>query len=61
MGDILPFRKQTAADKARGRTLCRNGFHKWKLDKDQVFNSKMGRLVTVSRCERCGAIKNEAK
>ncbi len=60
MGDILPFRKQTPADKHRGKTLCKNGFHKWQLLKDNQFDTKTGRLVTVYRCQRCGALKSRA-
>ena len=60
MADILQFRKPRAADKARGKTLCRRGFHKWAVLKQQQFDSKQGRLVTVYRCERCGAVKNTA-
>ncbi len=59
MADILPFRRPKAAEKHRGKTLCRSGFHKWQVDKAQVFDVKQGRLVTVHRCERCGAVKHQ--
>ena len=45
----------------KGKTLCRSGFHKWKLDKAKVFDVKLGKLVTSYRCERCGAVKNESR
>ncbi len=61
MAEIIPFRKPGAAEKHRGNTLCRSGFHKWKLDKEKVFDVKQGRLVTAYRCERCGAVKNESR
>ncbi|MDX1697215.1 MAG: hypothetical protein R3308_02970 [Thiohalobacterales bacterium] len=60
MGDILQFRKPTAAERARGRTLCRRGFHKWVVERDTTFDSKQGRLVTTSRCARCGAVRTRA-
>lgn len=61
MAEIIPFRKPKLSEKYKGRNLCRSGFHKWKVDKDKVFDVKQGRLVTVYRCERCGAVKNELR
>ena len=61
MADILPLRRPKAAEKHQGKTLCRSGFHKWKVDKDRVFDVKQGRLVTIYRCERCGATRNELR
>ena len=29
MGDVVPFRKKADLERARGKTLCREGFHKW--------------------------------
>jgi hypothetical protein len=57
MADILPFRRPKAAEKHQGKTLCRSGFHKLQVDQAQVFDVKQGRLVTVHRCARCGAVK----
>jgi hypothetical protein len=57
MADIIQFKKPRAADKARGKTLCRRGFHKWTVATDSRFDSKQGRLVTLYRCSRCGATK----
>ena len=54
MADVLPFKKRSLKEKAKGRTLCARGFHKWVVDKQQ------GGLVTVHRCQRCGATKNAA-
>lgn len=53
MADILPFRRPKAAEKHKGNTLCRNGHHKWVVDKTQVFDVKQGKLVTRYRCSRC--------
>lgn len=61
MGDVVPFKKKKASEKHKGNTLCKRGFHKWEIDKEQQFDTKQGRLVTVYKCKRCGKIKNEAK
>jgi hypothetical protein len=60
MGEVVRFKRPRAADKARGKTLCRRGFHKWLVDKESQFDVKQGRLVTVYRCSRCGAQKTGA-
>ena len=54
MGEILPFRKPKVSERHRGNTLCRNGHHKWQIDKQSVFDVKLGRLVNRYRCSRCG-------
>ncbi|CAL1239811.1 hypothetical protein [Candidatus Methylocalor cossyra] len=59
MAEILPFRKPKAAAKHHGKTLCRRGFHRWTVDRAQSFDVKQGKLVTVFRCERCGATKHQ--
>ncbi len=60
MADILPFKKPKASEKFKGRTLCKNGFHKWEVVKENQFDSKQGKLVTQYRCKRCGKTKVEA-
>ena len=60
MADILQFKKPRGADKTKGKTLCRPGFHKWAISKQQQFDTKQGRLVTVYVCERCAAVKTTA-
>ncbi len=55
MSEIIPFRRKTAREKARGKTLCRNGFHKWEAVKERPFDVKEGKLLTLYRCRRCGA------
>ena len=60
MGEILPFRRPKASERHRGKTLCRNGHHEWVVDKSQVFDVKLGRLVTRYRCTRCGQVKTRA-
>lgn len=61
MGDVLPFKRLKPSEKHKGKSLCKSGFHHWKVIREQPFDVKLGKLVTVYRCSRCGAIKNEAK
>ena len=58
MGEVVQFKKKKASEKHKGKTLCKRGFHKWQVVKEQEFDVKQGKLVTVYKCERCGAIKN---
>ena len=60
MGEILPFRKPKASERHRGKTLCRHGHHRWEIDKERVFDTKQGRLVTRYRCARCGLTRTRA-
>ena len=60
MADIIQFKKRSAAEKARGKTLCKRGFHKWEIVQEKQFDSRQGRLVTVYRCTRCDASKIRA-
>jgi hypothetical protein len=60
MGDVVRFRRPTATEKAQGKTLCKHGFHKWRVWKDKDFDVRQGRLVTVFRCARCNATKSKA-
>ena len=60
MADILTFRKKTPAEKHKGKSLCRSGFHKWEILKERKFDVKLGKLVTAYRCIRCGKQKNTA-
>jgi len=69
MSNVVDFphrdRKRAARDeakaRAKGKTLCGRGFHKWATDTTTRFDVKEGRLVTVVRCERCGATRNELR
>ncbi|MGF1548612.1 MAG: hypothetical protein ACFCUG_14945 [Thiotrichales bacterium] len=61
MGDVIPFRRGKAKPPGSGSILCRNGFHKWQVDKEQIFDVKRGKLVTVVRCERCGKERIESR
>lgn len=61
MGDVVKFRKIKPSEKHKGKTLCKSGFHKWKIVTENKFDVKQGKLVTVYECVRCGVTKNEAK
>lgn len=61
MAKVLAFRKPKAAEKFKGRSLCREGFHKWEADKHTRFDVKQGKLLTRYTCKRCGAVKTEAR
>ena len=61
MGEVVPFKKPKLSEKHKGNTLCKNGFHKWVIEKDKVFDTKQGKLVTSYLCARCSARKNSAK
>ena len=60
MAEVIPFRKPSLKEKNKGKTLCRNGHHKWVIDKDRQFDVKQGKLVTLYRCLRCGKQKVKA-
>ena len=61
MTNILPFKRPSPFEKHKGQTLCKSGFHKWKIEADKKFDVKEGKLVTVLECERCGASKVETR
>lgn len=68
MGDIVQFKplsknakKKKNAEKSKGTTLCRHGHHKWKVVKENQFDVKKGKLVTIYECERCGKRKTELR
>ena len=54
MSKVVAFKRPSLKQKAKGRTLCNSGFHKWRIDKERRFDVKAGKLVTTRRCERCG-------
>lgn len=61
MADVLPFKKKSLKEKHKGKTLCRNGHHKWQVDKEKRFDVKQGKLVTSYTCARCGKYRNESR
>ncbi len=54
MGEVVKFRKPSARKRGEGTTLCRSGFHRWKVVTERKFDVQQGRLVTLLQCERCG-------
>jgi hypothetical protein len=59
MSEVIPFKKPKLSDKFKGRSLCREGFHKWVTDKGTRFDVKAGKLVTRYVCKRCRKVKTE--
>lgn len=59
MGEIIKFPRRSLSDQANSKTLCRSGFHKWKVVTERKFDVHHGKLVTVYRCERCGRAKTK--
>ncbi len=57
MGDVIKFRRPSTTKRAQGKTLCSSGFHKWQIAQKKQFDVQRGRLVTLHKCERCGATK----
>ena len=53
MADIIPFKKRTP--KKLG--LCQYGHHRWQVVKENKFDTKQGKLVTVYKCSNCGKRK----
>lgn len=60
MGDVVEFKRPSPKQKHKGKSLCRSGFHKWKVVTQSKFDVKEGKLVTVYHCERCGQKKVDA-
>jgi len=60
MGDVVQFKRPSLKEKHKGSSLCREGFHKWKVVTENKFDVKQGKLVTLYKCERCGATKSKA-
>lgn len=61
MGEVVKFKIPKPSEKHKGKTLCKSGFHKWEILKEQQFDVKQGKLVSVYICKRCGEKKVEAK
>ena len=59
MGQVVQFKKQSISEKHKGNTLCRSGFHKWQIVKENRFDVKQGKLLSVYQCKRCHKVKNK--
>lgn len=44
----------------KGNSLCRSGLHKWAVIKEQQFDVKCGKLITVYQCVHCAKTKSKA-
>jgi predicted metal-binding membrane protein len=51
--NLTTIRRARLQARAKGVTLCRAGFHKWKTVTDKCFDVRQGKLITVQRCIRC--------
>lgn len=60
MADILPFQPMPKQKAPKRSSLCANGHHRWVVWQKKPFDVKLGKLITVYRCERCGAERSEA-
>ena len=60
MGEVVKFKKPTLISKHKGKTLCKNGFHKWEIVQEKQFDVKQGKLITIVKCSRCGISKAKA-
>ncbi len=66
--ELRPGKRSTIAvakaergKRAKGKTLCGRGFHRWKVAKERPFDVKQGKLVTLERCERCGKERTSSR
>ena len=57
MAKILPFKRPSPKKMHKGKSLCRDGFHKWVVVTETKFDVKQGQLVSVYKCDRCGKTK----
>lgn len=53
--------KNVNKPKNPGNALCREGHHKWEVDKSTDFAVKKGQLITVYRCKHCGKTKTKTE
>jgi len=51
--NVVQLRK-VRQKRAKAKTLCGSGFHKWETRTQATFDVKQGKLVTTERCKRCG-------
>lgn len=59
MSNVIQLTKKKALKRHKGNTLCRSGFHKWKIIKTQQFDVKQGKLISVFQCSRCQKAKSK--
>ena len=57
MSDPIDLNKAKQArrkSRARAKTMCGRGFHKWQFDEKKQFDPQQGKLVSIQRCQHCG-------
>ncbi len=59
MGDVIQLTRKKISEKHKGNTLCRSGFHQWKVIKSQQFDVKQGKLISIFQCSRCQKTKSK--
>ena len=47
MGDVVQFKRQKVAERHKGNTLCRSGFHQWEVLKEKQFDVKKVKMCKV--------------
>jgi len=60
MTNIIQFKIPKPKQKHKGKTLCKNGLHKWEIVTERRFDVHQGGLVTEFRCQRCGKTRIKA-
>ncbi|WP_198266274.1 hypothetical protein [sulfur-oxidizing endosymbiont of Gigantopelta aegis] len=54
---LQQFKQQQLKKKNKANTLCKSGFHQWKIIHAEQFDVKKGKLVTTYQCQHCAKIK----
>lgn len=57
--NVVQLRK-VKTQRAQAKVLCDSDFHKWRVLKHSQFDVKLGKLVTLERCMRCGKERTRA-
>lgn len=60
MGNIIPFKRYSLADRKKAQALCNSGLHKWALMHDKRFDAMQGKVISLYRCDRCGTLRSIA-
>jgi hypothetical protein len=56
--DLNKFKKRRNKTRAKGKTMCKSGFHQWEFDGKKQFDVKQGKLISRQTCRRCGLTRN---
>jgi len=47
VSNVIPFKKPSLKKKAKEKTLCSSGFHKWEVVTNNQFDTKSGSASVV--------------